>query len=172
MPKNLELKARIASVSDAIRISQQSGFVYKGCLHQKDIYFYIKKDRLKLRIINGKSAEIIYYRRKNRRGGRYSDFLVLPVMDFRTAGKMLSSVFRKGAIVEKKREFFICGNSRIHIDQVKHLGRFIEFEVPLLHGKPQAVRRLNHLQKTYNIGSKDIIAGSYSDLMRKVKKRR
>ena len=48
-------------------------------------------------------------------------------------------------VVEKKRRLFLYKNSRIHLDEVRGLGTFIEFEVLVKHGKQQAQKLLELL---------------------------
>ena len=79
MPRNLELKARVSSLSDAVQVASSLHAKEKGMLRQRDIYYNVAHGRLKLRSINNRSAELIYYRRPNKKGSRYSDYVILPV---------------------------------------------------------------------------------------------
>jgi predicted adenylyl cyclase CyaB len=165
MPQNLELKARISSVSEAVRIAQRLKAQAKGILHQHDIYYKVPCGRFKLRIINNHSAELIFYNRPNKKGSRYSDYFVLPVDDAILTNALCTAAFGLKMEVEKKRRLFIYKNSRIHIDEVHGLGTFVEFEILLRYGKRQAQKLLEVLSKEFAVKQAAIIGFSYSDML-------
>ena len=47
--RNVELKARIASLEDATRAAEKIGATFEGVLEQVDTYFRANEGRLKLR---------------------------------------------------------------------------------------------------------------------------
>jgi adenylate cyclase len=167
MPQNLELKARILSISEAVHVARRLNAHAKGILHQRDIYYNVSRGRLKLRIINNQSAELIFYNRPNKKGSRYSDYFVLPVKDAILTNALCKAAFGKKVVVEKKRWLFLYKNSRIHLDVVRGLGTFIELEVLVKHGKPKAQKLLELLSAEFNIKHSAIVAVSYSDLLSK-----
>jgi len=167
MPTNLEIKAQYPSLIQARTISRALGARFGGTLNQTDTYFKVKKGRLKLREIKGNGLELIYYRRANSRGSRYSDYTVLEFKRKGAAKRVLNSLFETMVIVKKKRELFLYKNSRIHIDSVVRLGGFIEFEVRVVQGKKQARHLMAFLQSRFEIDSSMLIAGSYSDMLLK-----
>ena len=170
MPQNLELKARISSISRALRTARNLHAQMKGVLQQRDIYYKVPHGRLKLRIINNSSAELIFYNRPNKKGSRYSDYIVLHVNDAIHTNKLCTAAFRQTVEVGKKRRLFLYKNSRIHLDEVRGLGTFIEFEVLVTHGKRQAQKLLKMLSAEFNIKHIAIVSGSYSDLLLKSKR--
>lgn len=165
MSKNLELKARISSVSDAVCIVHQLNAKEKGILRQRDIYYNVPRGRLKLRIINNRNAELIFYNRPNKNGSRYSDYFLLSVSNAKLTDELCTSAFGQKVVVKKKRRLFLYKNSRIHIDKVSGLGTFIEFEVLVNRGKQQAQKLLRILTMKFGIKRTDTIAVSYSDMM-------
>ena len=167
MPTNLEIKAKYSSLSQARRISRTLGARFGGTLKQTDTYFKVKRGRLKLREINEKELELIYYRRENARGSRYSDYTVLQLQKKEAAKRVLESLFETMVVVKKRRDLFLYKNSRIHIDSVAGLGGFVEFEVLLVQGKRQAQQLMSFLQSKFGIDSSSLIAGSYSDMLLK-----
>jgi len=167
MPTNLEIKAKYPSLARARKISRTLGARFGGTLKQTDTYFKVKQGRLKLREINAKQLELIFYRRENARGSRYSDYVVLELKKKVVAKRVLNSLFETMVIVRKKRELFLYKNSRIHIDSVAELGGFIEFEVLVVRGKKQAQQLMSFLRSKFGIDSSMLIAGSYSDLLLK-----
>ena len=164
MLQNLELKAPIQSINSAKEKARYIDARYKGTFHQKDIYYDVPRGRLKLRIINDRTSELIFYRRVNKKGSRYSQYLVVPVSNYKLMDLLCAYAFNRMVIVEKKRRVYLYNNARIHIDTVKGLGDFIEFEVIVKHGKGQARKLLNFLSQHFNICKASSIAVSYSDL--------
>ena len=122
---------------------------------------------MKLREIDEKQLELIYYRRQNARGSRYSDYTVLELQKKEAAKRVLNSLFETMVVVKKKRDLYLYKNSRIHIDSVAGLGEFVEFEVLVVRGKRQAQQLMSVLRSKFGIDSSSMIAGSYSDMLLK-----
>jgi adenylate cyclase class IV len=101
-----------------------------GVLEQRDTYFAASHGRLKLREENGR-AELITYRRADWTEERESRFLLVPVERPAELSAALEDVLGIVAVVEKSRRLLLWRGVRIHLDQVKNLGDFIEFEAPL-----------------------------------------
>ncbi len=167
MPTNLEIKAKYPSLAQARKISRTLGARFSGTLKQTDTYFKVKHGRLKLREINEKELELIYYRRENAPGSRYSDYTVLELQKKEAAKRVLNSLFETMVVVKKKRDLFLYKNSRIHIDSVAGLGGFVEFEVLVVRGKRQAQQLMRFLRSKFGIHSSSLIAGSYSNMLLK-----
>ena len=165
MPQNLELKARISSVSAFVRTARRLKAQTTGMLRQHDIYYKVSHGRLKLRIVNNRSAELIYYNRPNKKGSRYSEYFLFPVSNARQTEALCKAAFGQNVVVEKKRRLFLYKNSRIHLDKVYGLGTFIEFEVLVSYGKRQAQKLLEKLSKEFAIEHAAIIGISYSDML-------
>jgi len=69
--------------------------------------------------------------------------------------------------VSKRREVFLLGNTRIHLDEVECLGTFIEFEVVLDGDSSEeaGVKRTVELMEAFSIREADSVSGSYVDLV-------
>jgi predicted adenylyl cyclase CyaB len=165
VPQNLEMKAVFPDLHRAAVIAKNLGARDKGMLHQKDIYFDIPRGKLKLRILNKNSCELIAYSRPNRKGGRYSTYQILPVRDSASAERFYASIFNTRVIVKKKRRLFLYKNARIHLDKVEQLGNFIEFEVVVTQGKKQARKLFQALVDAFGIKDSQTIEGSYGDMI-------
>ena len=165
MPSNLELKAVCRSLADAQKIARKIRAKRIGTMHQTDTYFRINRGRLKLREIRGAGSELIYYRRPNRKGSRFSNYLVVPVVSRVAMKRLFRSLFGERTVVRKLRTLYLYKNARIHLDRVKGLGSFIEFEVLNTRGKRQAQTMMIFLKNEFRIRQGAIIAGSYSDLI-------
>jgi predicted adenylyl cyclase CyaB len=165
MPRNLELKARISSISEAVHTAHRLKLCAKDTLQQRDIYYNISHGRLKLRVINNRSAELIFYIRPNKKGSRYSNYYVLPVSDPELTNKLCTAAFGLKVMVKKKRQLFLYKNSRIHLDEVLGLGTFIEFEVLVKYGIRQAQKLLKVLSAEFAIKRAATLSFSYSDML-------
>jgi len=100
MPTNLEIKATYPSLARARKISKTLGASFRGTLKQTDTYFKVRQGRLKLREIGEKQLELIYYRRQNARGSRYSDYTVLELQKKEAAKRVLNSLFETMVVVK------------------------------------------------------------------------
>ena len=167
MPNNLELKARIPSLLHAEAICKKIRARRAGILRQEDVYFCVRSGRLKLRSFPGGKSELIFYRRANRKGGRYSAFTRMPVTHRFAMKRALSTTMGILCVVKKRRLLYLYKNARIHLDRVNSLGTFIEFEVLVTRGRPQAENLFRFLVQSFGLRTRDSIAGSYADLLLK-----
>ncbi len=164
MPQNLEVKARVPSLSQTLPICKRIGAKRQGILYQRDTYFSVRRGRLKLREINGRQFELISYTRPTRTGKRYSDYVVIPLTEPRAVKALCKSMFGVKAIIVKERTLFLYKNARIQLDKVRGLGSFIEFEVIVRHGKRQARQLMNFLIAEFGISRGQTIGGSYAEM--------
>jgi len=165
MPKNLEIKARITSKEKAIDIAKTLPSNYSGELLQTDTYFITTSGRLKLREINQKTAELIYYNRIEDLRERMSDFQIFPTDNPKMLKTILSDSFGIKTVVKKQRQLYLYNDTRIHIDTVEQLGAFIEFEVPVNSGEEDAHKKMQFLVDRFGLKKDDFILKSYSDLL-------
>lgn len=77
------------------------------------------------------SSDLIYYERDDKEGPKLSTYDKVTVPSNTT--DQLNSVLRMAlgdkGIVKKKRQLFMHGQTRIHVDSVEGLGDFMELEV-------------------------------------------
>lgn len=166
MATNLELKARIASPAAAHACARRLGAAFQGVLRQRDTYFRVARGRLKLRECMGKTAELIWYEREESAPERWSRYDRVEVPDAAAMIHALDGACGTLAVVEKARSLYLHGRARIHLDEVKGLGSFLEFEI--VEEEPGASRKaLQHLREVFQVREEDVIAVSYSDLMLK-----
>jgi predicted adenylyl cyclase CyaB len=164
--RNLEVKAGVKSlVPIRSRLWRLDGARRHAVLQQTDRYFRVPKGRLKLREMGARrDAELIAYLRPDRRSARTSEFQRLPTADPVGTRRLLERMLGLHACVRKRREVWLYRNARIHLDRVEGLGRFIEIEVVVTEGMPQARALMKELRDVLGISAKDLIAGSYSSL--------
>ncbi len=166
---NIEIKAACPDLKRAREIAEQIRTECLGTLHQVDTYFRTPNGRLKLREIVPGAAYLIPYVKTYERQPSKSDYALLPVENPNETKRILGQLLGVASVVEKKREVFIVGNVRIHLDDVKGLGSFIEFEavysVDTEESRQLERRKIEELMKTFNLSTEDLITQGYVDLL-------
>ena len=164
MPRNLELKCRIASRAIACECAHALGARPHGVLVQEDTYFVVPHGRMKLREQHPGAAELIVYERPDQKGDRWSDYQRIDVTAYAGLKEALSQALGVACVVRKERHLFLISDARIHIDEVERLGTFLEFEVtnedPVI-----AERTMTQLRKSFGLEGEEGIGCSYADLM-------
>ncbi|MCH9651980.1 MAG: class IV adenylate cyclase [Deltaproteobacteria bacterium] len=167
MPRNIEIKARVADLvklrSKVLTLAPRS----QQRLAQRDTFFPALEGRLKLRCFGDGSGEIIAYSRTDSAGPKESAFQKVACADPAAVERTLSLALGVRGVVEKRREVFLVGQTRVHLDEVVGLGSFLELEVVLredqtIEGGDRIAREL---LSRLEISSKDLIAVSYIDLL-------
>ena len=170
MSTNLELKVVYLSANNAERIARRLNARRIGLLQQLDTYYRVPRGRLKVREINGKQFELIYYQRSSAKSSRYSNYQVIPLTTPDSMKQLCAILFGERIAVRKSRLLYLYKNSRIHIDRVRGLGSFIEFEVLVTKGKRQARSLMQTLIEKFEISPRSIVGLSYSELLLKKKR--
>ena len=165
MAQNLELKIKINEANNFISILEQNGAVDNGLLNQKDIYYTFDKGLLKLRLVNGK-FELIKYLRDEDGERRWSNYELMKLEAEDVEG-FLFDLFDIDVIVEKVRRLYIYKNTRIHIDDVKHLGYYLELETVVNSNQSEAKKEFDEIVKMLELESVKEIRSSYRDLIKK-----
>jgi adenylate cyclase class IV len=128
MGKNLEQKFRCDDLSAATAAARKLGAIDHGQLQQHDYFFPAPHARLKLRRIEGNQSQLIAYRRSDSIDARFSDYTLVPIDDAEGLIEALSASLGPPRELIKTRHLFIYQATRIHIDDVKNLGTFVELE--------------------------------------------
>ena len=164
--KNIELKARNRRLADDVRTCRRIGARFQALLRQRDTYFRVKDGRLKLREIGSTQAELIAYLRPDTSGARVCNYVVVPVADPVAVRRLLAACLGVLAEVRKTRRLYLWKGVRIHLDAVRGLGRFLEFEAVLgPRVTPACGRaRVDLLRSAFGVRTRDIVRGSYLDL--------
>jgi adenylate cyclase class IV len=164
--RNLELKAVAADLSRLRRILRTLGARHEPRpLDQVDWYFEVPRGRLKLRQRKGaQTAELIFYVRPDARRPRASEYQTLPTSDAAGLLRLLRAMFAAGVCVRKRRDLWLLGETRVHLDQVNRLGSFVEIEVPFARSATEARRVMSLLRERLGIPPGDVLACSYADL--------
>lgn len=172
--KNLEIKARGVDFARARRALREVGAVRQARpLLQTDWYFVVPHGRLKLRQRKGeRGAELIFYVRPDAERARASNFQRLPTDDAAHLRRLLRAMFEPWVCVRKRRELWLIGDTRIHLDEVNGLGRFLEIEVPVGASMADARRMMRLLTERLEIKTSHLLGVSYSDLLARKPKAR
>ena len=165
MPVNLELKARVRSLAWAKKIAG-SFARFDSTLTQSDTYYRVPEGRLKLRVFSRIKGELIFYARNEGKGDRYSRYDISLTAAPETLHRVLNRALGVDVRVQKTRLLYRHKYARIHLDAVRSLGAFVEFEVMVTHGQSQAKALLAELKERFAITENDCILCSYSDLIR------
>ncbi len=165
--RNIELKARLGDIDAARAIAEAIATERLARQHQVDTYFHCQTGRLKLRQIDGLSAQLVWYSRPDEEGPKASDYRLVPVANPETLKAALSAALGVRVVVDKRREVFLWHNVRIHLDEVTGLGSFLEFEAVL---GPQVDDekgrgQLKKLTEKFAIVPADRLPGSYADML-------
>jgi len=164
--RNLEIKARIADLAAARRVAERVATKRLGVQQQVDTYFACKRGRLKLRQIDGLSAQLVWYDRPDQPGPKTSQYVLVPVSNPETLKAALSAALGVSRVVRKRREIFLVENVRIHLDEVEGLGTFLEFEAMLDQQPDQRAARklLDRLAQEFGLENEALIQGSYGEM--------
>jgi adenylate cyclase class IV len=172
MPRrNIELKARDPDPDCSLQVSLEIGASDEGWLYQTDTYFRVSQGRLKLRE-EGPVAQLISYERVNETAARESRYRLVNVSDPAGLKDALSDALGVLVVVEKSRRLLLWQGVRIHLDEVRGLGSFIEIEVVADPASDLSAEhhRAGQLQDALAITPDRIVAFSYSDeLLRPVR---
>ncbi|TET27167.1 MAG: class IV adenylate cyclase [Candidatus Bathyarchaeum sp.] len=167
--KMVELKARVGDHEFLRKKLSALGAEYTGTFQQSDLYFKVPEGRLKLREVeNNGTVELIYYERENIAGPKSDDAFILKVQEPEDLKKILKKILTPLIVIEKVREIYQYQGTQIHLDTVKKLGKFIEFERQTA-DDPKSIEKdqqiLEKLMEKLEINPSNLETLSYSDLV-------
>ena len=162
---NFEFKAHVKDDRPVRAALKRLRARYVGTDHQVDTYFKVPRGRLKVREGRIENA-LIFYERANAPRARRAriEMTLLPRRNSLCA--ILRHTLPVLAVVDKRREIYFVGNVRVHLDNVRRLGWFVEVEAISRSGKAGRARhQALRFQKLFEIAPADIVGQSYSDLI-------
>lgn len=167
MPRNIEIKARIASVEALLPRAQALAGAVPEIIVQDDSFFTVPHGRLKLREFADGSAELIHYHRADGAQAKASDYVRVPVPDAAALREALARACGLLGRVRKRRWLLIAGQTRIHLDRVEGLGDCMELEVVLRDGQGDAegAAIAEALMRELGLEGAQRLAGAYLDLL-------
>lgn len=167
MPRNIEIKARIGNLQSlALRVAAiaDSGPTE---IVQDDTFFACPNGRLKLRAFSTDDGQLIFYRRADEEGPKESFYLLSPTSSPDTLREALAQACGQSGRVQKHRTLFLVGRTRVHLDDVRDLGQFLELEVVLEDGEPAeaGVAEAHRLMARLGVEQDQLVTGAYVDLL-------
>ena len=129
--KNIEIKTPLADRGRVELLLKRLGAGAIWQRRQVDTFFQVERGWLKLREVAGEQPELVSYRRSTGDPGpRVSDYDVvsIPSQEAPDWKRLLDRVSPVLGIVEKDRTLWTWKHTRVHLDQVRDLGDFLELE--------------------------------------------
>jgi len=170
--RNVEIKARVADPAAlrarvAALAAVTGGGPVPTIIGQRDTFFSVARGRLKLRRFDDGAGELIFYERDDTRGPKTSAYSIASCPDAAAMEAVLDRALGVRGIVEKRRELFMAGRTRIHLDNVRGLGHFLELEVVLADGESAAdgEREAADLLDKLGVDGAALVAPAYIDLL-------
>ncbi|XP_076619414.1 uncharacterized protein LOC143340903 [Colletes latitarsis] len=171
MMRNIEIKAKIDDPEFLVSRVKQLTNADSIIIKQHDTFFKVKEGRLKLRIFEDGSGELLYYIRSNTLGPKLCTYEKTVLNADACVGIKNILTASNGIIgtVKKTRKLYMIDQTRVHIDEVEGLGNFMELEVVLTNEQDLEVgeKIAEDLMAKFNIKSEDLIAEAYVDLLNK-----
>ena len=167
MPRNVEMKARIADMEATRRCVASAADRGPELLAQTDTFFAVPSGRLKLREFSDRPAELIYYRRPDMPGPSESQWAKVTVPDAAALRELLATALGVRGQVVKRRTLFWVGRTRVHLDEVRDLGDFLELEVVLADGEAIGAgsEDAHRLLRLFGIPDDALVPEAYVDLL-------
>ena len=165
MPRNVEIKVRLADVDAARAAVVALGARSTGVDAQVDRYYALEgRRRVKLRTCRD-GAQLVTYDRPETGGIRPSQYTVEPV---RADGACRVPPGPPLVVVRKQREILLLDNVRIHMDDVESLGRFLELEavVDAGHDESTCHGQVRRIMAALGVTETDCLRASYAELLR------
>jgi predicted adenylyl cyclase CyaB len=167
MSRNIEIKARVANLASVRARAASLASCPAQIIDQTDTFFVVARGRLKVRAFADGSGELIAYDRGDTPGPKQSTYTRVECRDAIALSEALARVLPLRGVVVKRRELFLVGRTRIHLDVVENLGSFVELEVVLAEDEPpergqDEARELINLLKVSEDG---MVAEAYIDLL-------
>ena len=177
--KNLEWKAELRDADLARLLCKKLGAERVARIRQTDTFYNIARGRLKKReavVLGGddpgassEPVEYIFYERPDTVRPRVSAYHIMTEGEL--AARYGASPIPEWIVVSKTRELYLHESARLHIDDVRELGWYLEFEI-VLDGSmtmEDADRRAGELRATFAPALGEPVASSYADLLAQTK---
>ena len=167
MPQNIEIKAHARGFEQQMEKAAELADGPVERIEQEDTFYRTRRGRLKLRIFAEGNGELIFYRRADQAGPKTSSYDRFKTVEPFQLKCVLDGGLEPIGVVRKRRSLYLHGQTRIHLDEVEGLGRFLELEVVLLPGQPEseARREAERLMQVLGIRQCDLIDRAYLDLL-------
>lgn len=171
MPENIEIKAVARDWHRLLSAAEKLAGAAAALIEQADTFFTVPAGRLKLRRLAPDRGELIFYQRPDQPGPKLSAYTVAHTDCPESLRETLATALGISGEVHKRRWLFLCekfgGHTRIHLDEVKGLGHYVELEVVLRQEQlPEDGERIAaEFRNALDIRDEDLIDCAYVDLL-------
>ncbi|ASC65033.1 MULTISPECIES: class IV adenylate cyclase [Achromobacter] len=167
MARNVEIKARVASLDAIEPLAAALSGQEPVSIAQDDTFFACANGRLKLRAFADGTGELIFYRRSDETGPKESFYVISRTDTPDTLREALTLAYGTAGRVRKQRLLFMAGRTRIHLDRVEGLGEFLELEVVLRDGETleAGMEEARSLMAALGVAPEQLLSGAYVDLL-------
>ncbi len=169
MPVNIEVKARVHDFNRLRQKAEKLSDTPCQVIPQEDTFFNCPSGRIKLRELSPRTGQLVCYQRVDIPGPKPSAYKIFETDNPAGLKEILTEAFGVRGVVSKVRYLYMVGQTRIHIDEVKGLGVFMELEVVMKPGQSDAEGKsiANKLMQQLGIEEQDLINTAYIDLLEK-----
>jgi predicted adenylyl cyclase CyaB len=169
MPANIEIKAYAREFDKIRKIAEKISDTPCEVIKQEDTFFITPSGRLKLRVLGEKRAQLIWYTRPDQEGPKRSDYEIFETDNPEKLKSVLGAAYGVRGVVKKTRYLYLVGQTRVHLDDVSGLGQFMELEVVMRNGQPDAEGQAiaEDLMNQLGVSQSDLIDGAYMDMFEK-----
>ena len=167
MARNVEIKAKVRDWAQVKSRAEALSGTPGEVLEQEDVFFSVAEGRLKLRTFPDGRGELIAYDRPDSAGPKTSHYQIFRTTDPSDLKAVLAQGVGIRGVVRKRRIFHWVESTRIHLDEVEGLGRFLELEVVLQDAasEAQGAAVADRLLDALGIEPGDRIDCAYIDLL-------
>jgi predicted adenylyl cyclase CyaB len=167
MPANIEIKAQVNDFNRLRQTAEQMSDTPCQVIPQEDTFFNCPNGRIKLRELNPQLGQLVYYQRQDVTGPKHSEYKIFETDDPAGLKMILGEAFGVRGVISKVRYLYMVGQTRIHLDDVAGLGKFMELEVVLQPDQTdkQGQAIAEDLMRKLGILAVDLIDGAYMDMM-------
>lgn len=163
MSQNIELKIKLETFNDIFNILKKYDVQKEAVLKQRDIYYKHNDGLLKLRIYST-NGEMIYYKRDESAKDRVSNYQILNV-DPKEAEEFFKYIFETEVEVKKVRFLYLYKNTRIHLDEVEGLGKFLELETVVKGSTEGGIDEFNSVVELLRLDTSKQLKSSYRTIL-------
>lgn len=167
MPANIEIKAHARKFDEIRSQAEKLSDIPVEIIPQQDTFFNVEHGRLKLRVLAPDRGQLIYYNRPDQEGPKRSDYHIAETPNPDNLKRVLELAYGIRGVVIKTRYLYLVGQTRVHLDDVEGLGRFVELEVVMEEGQSDAEGQeiAKGLMTDLGVEGSDLLEGAYMDMV-------
>jgi len=169
MPANIEIKARASDFEGLRHKAEQLSDTPCQVIPQVDTFFICSHGRIKLRELGPTRGQLVFYLRQDINGPKHSDYQIFDTDNPEGLKTIMTGAYGVREVITKVRYLYMVGQTRIHLDDVRGLGKFIELEVVLNPGQSDEEGQMiaEDLRLKLGIQQDDLIDNAYIDMLEK-----